>query len=192
MQAASGSGGYCAMRRLCVFCGSRTGGRRDYADAAQQLGTALARSGIGLVFGAGHIGMMGIVADAVLAGGGEAIGVIPQGLVDLELAHTRLTRLHIVGGMHERKALMADLADAFLALPGGYGTLEELFEIVTWKQLRLHHKPIGLYNVAGFFDQLLAWIDRAIAEDFVRPTHRELLVVGDALEALLDRLLPPP
>jgi uncharacterized protein (TIGR00730 family) len=180
------------MRRLCVFCGSRTGSHPDYADAARRLGTALARRGIGLVFGAGHIGMMGVLADAVLAAGGEAIGVIPQWLVDAELAHGRLTRLHIVGSMHERKALMADLAGGFLALPGGYGTLEELFEIVTWKQLRLHHKPIGLYNVAGFFDPLLAWIDRAIAEDFIRPHYRDLLVVSDDVETLLDRLLAAP
>src|SRR4051812_23498736 len=169
------------MQRVCVFCGSRTGNRPEYVAAAQRLGAALARRGIGLVFGAGHVGMMGVLADAVLAAGGEAIGVIPQGLVDLELAHSRLTRLHIVGSMHERKALMADLADGFLALPGGYGTLEELFEIVTWKQLRLHARPIGLYNVAGFFDPLLAWIEHAIAEDFIRPHHRDLLVVGNDL-----------
>ena len=180
------------MRRLCVFCGSRTGGRADFADAARRLGAALARRGIGLVFGAGHIGIMGVLADAVLAAGGEAVGVIPQGLVDQELAHDRLTRLHIVASMHERKALMADLADGFLALPGGYGTLDELFEIVTWKQLHLHAKPIGLYNVAGFFDPLLAWIDRAIADDFIRPHNRDLLTVGADLDALLNRLLTPP
>jgi uncharacterized protein (TIGR00730 family) len=178
------------MSRLCVFCGSRTGGRPEYADLAQQLGTALAQRRVGLVFGAGHIGLMGVLADAVLAAGGEAIGVIPQGLVDAELAHTGLTRLHVVGSMHERKALMADLADAFLAIPGGYGTLEELFEIVTWKQLRLHDKPIGLCNVAGFFDPLLTWIERAIAEDFIRPKHRDLLVVGNTIDPLVDRLLP--
>jgi uncharacterized protein (TIGR00730 family) len=184
------------MRSLCVFCGSRTGTPAVYADAARALGSALVRRRIGLVFGAGHVGLMGVLADAVLAAGGEAVGVIPQGLVDRELAHTRLTRLYIVGSMHERKALMADLADAFLALPGGYGTLEELFEIVTWKQLRLHDKPIGLYNVAGFFDPLLAWIDRAIIEDFVRPKHRALLTVGTDVDALLDQLaaqaLTPP
>jgi uncharacterized protein (TIGR00730 family) len=180
------------MRRLCVFCGSRTGGQPTYADAARQLGTALARRAVSLVFGAGHIGIMGVLADAVLAAGGEAIGVIPQGMVDAELAHTGLSSLHVVGSMHERKALMADLADAFLALPGGYGTLDELFEILTWKQLRLHDKPVGLYNVGGFFNSLLAWIDRAIAEDFIRPPNRDLLMVGDDLEPLLDRLLTPP
>jgi uncharacterized protein (TIGR00730 family) len=179
------------MPRICVFCGSRTGSRSDYADAARRLGTALAERGVGLVFGAGHIGLMGVLADAVLVAGGEAIGVIPQGLVDRELAHERLTRLHIVDSMHQRKALMAELADAFLALPGGYGTLEELFEIVTWKQLRLHHKPIGLYNVAGFFDPLLAWIDHAIAHDFIQPKNRELLAVGQEIDSLLDQLLTP-
>jgi uncharacterized protein (TIGR00730 family) len=177
------------MQRLCVFCGSRTGARPEYADAARRLGARLAQRKIGLVFGAGHIGLMGVLADAVLAAGGEAIGVIPQGLVDAELAHTGLTRLHVVAGMHERKALMAELADAFLALPGGHGTLEELFEIVTWKQLRLHDKPIGLLNVAGFFDPLLGWIEHAIAEDFIRPKHRDLLVAGDDIDTVLTRLL---
>src|SRR5271166_3198929 len=130
------------MKRLCVFCGSSVGSQRDHADAARRLGEAMARRGIGLVFGAGHVGLMGVLADAVLAAGGEAIGVIPQALVDRELAHGGLTRLHVVDSMHERKALMADLSDAFLALPGGYGTLEELFEVVTWKQLGIHAKPI--------------------------------------------------
>jgi uncharacterized protein (TIGR00730 family) len=177
------------MRGLCVFCGSRTGSAPHHAVAAAELGRALARRHIGLVFGAGHVGLMGVLADAVLAAGGEAVGVIPQSLVDAELAHTRLTRLEVVGTMHERKARMAELADAFLALPGGYGTLEELFEIVTWRQLRLHEKPVGLLNVAGFFDPLLAWIDRAIAADFVRPTHRHLLTVGDAIGPMLDALI---
>src|ERR1043166_793852 len=177
------------MPRLCVFCGSRTGGRPAYAEAAAGLGAALAHRGIGLVFGAGHIGLMGVLADAVLAAGGEAIRVIPQALVDRERAHPQLTALHVVESMHDRKALMAELSDAFLALPGGYGTLEELFEIVTWKQLRLHQKPIGLYNGAGFFDPLLAWIEQAIAEDFIKPKHRDLLVVGQDLAELLDRLV---
>src|SRR5438270_7658744 len=146
------------MPRLCVFCGSSKGRLPAYAEDARQLGSALVRAGLGLVFGAGHVGLMGVLADAVLAAGGEAIGVIPQGLVDQELAHRSLTRLEVVGSMHERKARMAELADGFLALPGGYGTLEELFEVVTWKQLRLHAKPIGLLNAAGFFDPLLAWI----------------------------------
>src|SRR5438876_6646994 len=177
------------MRRICVFCGSRTGNQAAYTEAAVQLGAALAERSIGLVFGAGHIGLMGVLADAVLSAGGQAIGVIPQALVERELAHRQLTALHVVESMHDRKALMAEFADAFLALPGGYGTLEELFEIVTWKQLRLHAKPIGLLNVAGFFDPLLHWIDRAIAEDFIKPKQRDLLVVGQEIEPLLDRLL---
>ena len=177
------------MPRICVFCGSRMGSQAAYTQTAAQLGTALAERGIGLVFGAGHVGLMGVLADAVLAGGGEAIGVIPQALVDRELAHRQLTALHIVESMHDRKALMAEFADAFLAIPGGYGTLEELFEIVTWKQLRLHAKPIGMLNVAGFFDPLLAWIDRAIAADFIKPKHRGLLLVGQEIDPLLDRLL---
>src|SRR5262245_35096975 len=131
------------MRRVCVFCGSSPGNRPDFAQTAQQLGQLLAQRGLGLVFGGGHIGLMGVLADAVLAGGGEAVGVIPQALVDKELAHSRLTDMHVVSTMHQRKALMADLSDAFIALPGGYGTLDELFEILTWAQLGIHSKPIG-------------------------------------------------
>jgi uncharacterized protein (TIGR00730 family) len=179
------------MRHVCVFCGSHSGRQSIHADFARQLGAALVRRGLGLVFGAGHVGLMGVLADAVLTAGGEAIGVIPQDLVDRELAHQGLTRLHVVATMHERKALMAELSDAFIALPGGYGTMEELFEVVTWKQLHLHAKPIGLCNVAGFFDPLLAWIDRAIAEDFIRSRHRDLLVVEGEIEPLLDRLTAP-
>ncbi len=179
------------MPTLCVFCGSSVGGRADYADAARHLGTALARRGLGLVFGAGHVGLMGVVADAVLAGGGRAVGVIPQALVDKELAHGRLTELHVVDSMHASKALMADRADAFLALPGGFGTADELFEILTWAQLGIHRKPVGLLNVAGFFAPLLAWVDLAVRERFLRPEHRALLHVGEETEGLLDRLLAP-
>jgi uncharacterized protein (TIGR00730 family) len=175
-------------RRLCVFCGSRTGKQAYHAEAARALGAGLARRGLGLVFGAGHVGLMGVLADAVLAGGGEAIGVIPRSLVDRELAHGRLTDLRVVGTMHERKALMAELSAGFVALPGGYGTLDELFEIVTWAQLGLHHKPVALLNVGGFFDPLLAWIDRAVADDFVQPKYHCLLLVGDDVETLLDRM----
>lgn len=131
---------------------------------------------------------MGVLADTVLQAGGEAVGVIPQALLDRELAHNGLTQTHVVGSMHQRKALMAELADAFLALPGGYGTLEELFEIVTWAQLGFHAKPVGLLNVAGFFDPLLAWIDAARAEEFIKPAHRDLLLCDDDAERLLDRL----
>jgi uncharacterized protein (TIGR00730 family) len=140
------------------------------------------------VFGAGHIGLMGVLADSVLAAGGEAIGVIPQALVDKELAHTGLTQTHVTKTMHDRKAIMADLADGFIALPGGYGTCDELFEILTWSQLGLHAKPIGLLNCKGFFDPLLAWLDQAVAEGFIKQKHRELLLADVEPEALLDRM----
>jgi uncharacterized protein (TIGR00730 family) len=177
------------MKRICVFCGSRIGRSPVYIEQAQQLGAALVRRRLALVFGAGHVGLMGVLADAVLQQGGEAIGVIPQQLVDRELAHRQLTAMHIVGSMHQRKALMADLADAFVALPGGYGTLDELFEILTWGQLRFHAKPIGLLNVAGFFDPLLTWIDHAIAEDFIKVGESGLLCAETQIEPLLDRLM---
>ncbi len=176
------------MRRLCVFCGSSMGHRPEYHEAARRFGELLAARGIGLVFGAGHIGLMGVVADAVLGGGGMAAGVIPQALRDRELAHRGLTELHVVDTMHQRKALMADLADGFAALPGGYGTADEFFEILTWAQLGLHAKPIGLLNVAGFFDPLLAWLDQCVDEGFLRPEHRELLQVSGAAEELLEML----
>jgi uncharacterized protein (TIGR00730 family) len=177
------------MRRLCVFCGSSTGNHEGYADAARRLGGLLAERGIGLVFGAGHIGLMGVLADAVLAAGGEAVGVIPQALVDKELAHTGLTELHVVQTMHQRKALMADLADGFVALPGGYGTADEFFEVLTWAQLGMHAKPAGLLNVAGYFDPLVAWVDRSVAEGFLRPAHRRLLLEADEPERLLSLLI---
>jgi uncharacterized protein (TIGR00730 family) len=180
------------MRRLCVFCGSSGGGRPAYGDAARRLGGAMARRGLGLVYGGGHVGLMGVLADAVLGAGGEVIGVIPQALVDKELAHGGLTELRVVGTMHQRKALMADLADGFAALPGGFGTADELFEILTWSQLGLHAKPVGLLNVAGFFDPLLAWLDHTVRERFVRPEHRQLLLEADDPERLLDLLLHPP
>jgi hypothetical protein len=177
------------MKRLCVFCGSSAGNKPAYADSAWQLGEAMARRGLGLVFGGGHIGLMGVLADAVLQGGGEAIGVIPQALVNRELAHGRVTALRVVDTMHQRKALMADLADGFAALPGGFGTGDELFEILTWAQLGLHGKPIGVLNVAGYFDPLLTWLDYMVAEQFVRPEHRRLLLEDADPEKLLERLL---
>jgi uncharacterized protein (TIGR00730 family) len=167
-----------------------------YADAAGQFGAQMAARGLGLVFGGGHIGLMGILADVVLGSGGEAIGVIPQALQDKELAHRGLTRLHVVATMHERKALMADLADGFVALPGAFGTADELFEILTWAQLGLHAKPIGLLNVAGFFDLVCAWLDRAVLEGFLKPAHRRLLIEaeepGDLLDLLLSYKAQPP
>jgi hypothetical protein len=179
------------MKRLGVFCGSRTGSTPIYADEVRRLGTILAGRGHGLVFGAGHIGLMGVLADAVRRAGGETIGVIPRALVERELADQQLTHLHIVESMHDRKALMAELSDAFLALPGGFGTLDEFFEILTWRQLRFHDKPIGLLNTAGFFDPLLAWIDKAIADDFVKPKNRALMLVESDVEKMLDALLTP-
>lgn len=176
------------MKRLCVFCGSQQGLDPFYAEATRSLGRAMAKHRIELVFGAGHIGLMGVLADAVLDAGGRAIGVIPQALVDRELAHRGLSDLHIVTGMHERKALMAALSDAFLALPGGYGTADETFEILTWAQLKLHHKPVGLLNLKGFFDPLLAWIEHTIAEGFLKAKYRDFLIVEDDAVAMLDRL----
>jgi len=179
-------------KRLCVFCGSQKGANPIYAEEARQLGRAMAGRGIELVFGGGHIGLMGVVADAVLEAGGQVIGVIPQGLVERELAHRGLTTLHIVKSMHERKALMADLSDAFVALAGGYGTADELFEILTWKQLKLHAKPIGLLNTSGFFDPLLMWIGAAIGEGFVKEKYRGDLVVENDVRQLLERMMPTP
>ncbi len=174
--------------RLCVFCGSKVGDNEIYAAGARRMGQAMAQRGLGLVYGGGHIGLMGILADAVLAAGGEAIGVIPQSMMDEELAHTKLTKLHVVATMHQRKALMADLADGFVALPGGFGTADELFEILSWAQLRYHAKPVGLLNIEGFFDALLAWLDRAVQDGFLKPKHRRLLIDAKAPEELLDRL----
>lgn len=176
------------MRRVCVFCGSSVGGSAAFAESARKLGELLAARKLGLVFGGGHIGLMGVLANAVLAGGGEAIGVIPQALVDKELAHRGLTELRVVHTMHQRKALMADLADAFIALPGGFGTADELFEILTWSQLGIHRKPIGLVNQSGFFDPLLAWLDLAVREQFLRSKHRQLLLESDQPDKLLDLL----
>jgi uncharacterized protein (TIGR00730 family) len=176
------------MRRLCVFCGASVGAREVYANAARRTGEAMVRRGLGLVFGGGHVGLMGMLADTILRAGGEGIGVIPQALVDRELAHRGLNELRVVGSMHQRKALMADLADGFLALPGGYGTADETFEILTWAQLGLHSKPIGMLNVEGFFDPLLAWIDRTVQEGFLRPEHRRLLVDAGDPDQLLDQL----
>ena len=177
------------MRRVCVFCGSSSGSRRTFADAARALGAALVRHGLGLVYGGGNIGLMGILADAVLAEGGEVIGVIPQALVDKELAHHGVTELRIVRSMHERKALMADLSDAFIAMPGGYGTLDEFCEIITWAQLGLHTKPCGLLNVGGFYDPFLAQIDHATQARFIRPEHRSLILVEDQPDLLIQRLI---
>ena len=176
------------MRRVLVFCGSSPGRLPVYVDAATALGDELAARGLGLVYGGAQVGIMGAVADAVLAAGGEVIGVIPRMLVDKEVAHTGLTDLRVVETMHQRKALMESLADGVVALPGGFGTLEELFEIVTWAQLGIHSKPAALLNVSGYWDQLLAFIDHMVAERFLRPEQREALLVGDSAAELLERM----
>ena len=176
------------IQRLCVFCGSSSGARPVYAEAAAELGRELAKSGITLVFGGGRVGLMGIVADSVLAAGGEAIGVMPRALVEKEIAHTSLTKLHVVESMHQRKALMADLADAFLLLPGGYGSWEEFLEVVTWLQLGIHRKPCALLNVAGYYDALLSQASHALEEGFLRPAHKEMLIVEENPARVLARL----
>jgi uncharacterized protein (TIGR00730 family) len=181
-----------SLRRVCVFCGSKAGARPEYADAARAMGATLAAAGIDLVYGGGRVGLMGVVADAVLAAGGEVIGVIPDHMSDREIAHFGLTELRIVSSMHERKALMYELSDGFAALPGGLGTLEELFEITTWSQLGLHAKPTGLLDVNGFFTPLVAFLDQLVTEGFVSERHRRLLRVAAEPEALLDRLAAFP
>jgi len=176
------------MHRICVFCGSKHGLRPAYAEAARRMGQALARRRLELVYGGGHIGLMGVVADAAMAAGGHVIGVIPQALVDKELAHRGLPDLQVVASMHERKARMAELSDAFVALPGGFGTLEELCEMLTWSQLGFHQKPCGLLNVDGFFDPLLALFDHAEREKFISRKNRARVLVEVQPEPLLDLL----
>lgn len=174
--------------RICVFCGSSCGARPEYAAGAKRLGELMAQRNIGLVFGGGCVGLMGVVADTVLANGGEATGVIPDGLMRREIGHRGVTRLHVVESMHQRKALMADLSDAFIALPGGYGTLEEFAEIVTWSQLGIQVKPCVLLNLEGYWDGLLNFIDHAVNEDFVRSENRGLILVGSTPEEVLDKI----
>jgi uncharacterized protein (TIGR00730 family) len=176
------------MKRLCVFCGSNSGVRPEYTDTAIALGRALAGRGMGLVYGGGNVGLMGVLADATLAAGGEVIGVIPRALKEKEVAHLSLSKLHVVGSMHERKALMANLADGFIALPGGYGTFDEFCEVLTWAQLGIQQKPCGLLNVAGYYDHLLAMFDHAAAEGFLKPAHRAMLLADANIESLLARM----
>jgi uncharacterized protein (TIGR00730 family) len=174
--------------RICVFTGSSPGARGAYADAARSLAGALVKRGHELVYGGAKVGLMGVLADAVLAAGGRVVGVIPEALVAKEVAHAQLSELRVVASMHERKALMVELSDAFVALPGGLGTIEELFEVLTWSQLGLHAKPCGLLNVCGYFDALLGFLDHATDERFVTPEHRSALVTAETPEGLLDRL----
>jgi uncharacterized protein (TIGR00730 family) len=174
--------------RICVYAGSNPGADPAYAEATKALGAELAARGVGLVYGGGKVGLMGVVADAILAAGGEAIGVMPQALIDREIGHAGLTELKVVGSMHERKAKMAELADAFIALPGGIGTLEELVEVYTWSQLGIHDKACGLLNVRGYYDGLVAFLDHAVGEGFLRPQHRAVLSVAAGPAELLDAL----
>jgi len=178
------------VRSVCVFCGSAAGVAPTYLDAAAGFGTLLARRGLTLVYGGARAGLMGVVADAALAEGGTVIGVMPRGLWAREIGHTGLTEMHVVESMHERKALMATRADAFVALPGGAGTLDELFEAWTWAQLGIHDKPIALLDVAGFYQPLLAALDHMAAQGFIRPAQRAMLVVEREAETLLARLAP--
>jgi uncharacterized protein (TIGR00730 family) len=176
------------VRRVCVFCGASSGRLPDYAEAARAFGATAAARGLGIVYGGGRVGLMGAVADAALGAGGEVIGVIPQELVDRELAHGGLTELHVVGSLHERKALMAELSDAFVALPGGFGTLDELLEQLTWSQLGLHAKPVGLFEVQEYWRPLIALARHATEEGFVRESDLGAIAVGADAEGLLDRL----
>ena len=177
------------LQKICVFCGSSPGAQPEYRDVARQLGNILAARNLGLVYGGSDVGIMGVVANAVLDQGGEAIGVIPARLADKGVAHPQLSQLHVVATMHERKALMADLSDAFIALPGGIGTIEEFFEAVTWSQLGFHRKPCGLLNVCGYYDHLIAFLDHMVAQHFLKPIHRATVLVNTSPDALLEQLL---
>jgi uncharacterized protein (TIGR00730 family) len=183
-------------RKICVFTGSRYGASSAYAGAAEQLARDLVERGFGLVYGGGNVGLMNVMADAVLALGGHVTGVIPNALVSKEVAHRGLSELRVVNSMHERKALMAELSDGFIALPGGIGTMEEFFEVLSWAQLGIHNKPCGLLNVSGYYDPLIQFLDQAVSQDFVKPKHRALLIVDHDPMKLLDRfakiLAAPP
>jgi uncharacterized protein (TIGR00730 family) len=177
------------MKRICVYCGAQTGNNSEYLKAAKMLGTLFNAHGIGLIYGGSSMGIMGEIAKTVLDGGGEVIGVIPRVIADIEKPHETLTNLHIVESMHHRKAVMSELADGFIALPGGWGTLDELFEIITWAKIGLHRKPCGLLNVAGYYDHLLSFLDQSVQSQFVKSKHHELLLVDRTPEALLNKML---
>ena len=176
------------MKTVCVFCGSRGGSSPSYRAAAERMGSTLARKGLRLVYGGGRVGLMGTLADAALLEGGKVVGVIPRALVEREVGHTGLSELHVVGSMHERKKLMADLSDGFVALPGGYGTLEEFLEVLSWAQLSIHEKPCGLLDVDGFWKPLSSLFDRAVAEGFVPPDHRAIVLTEEDPKLLLDTM----
>ncbi|MFY9222564.1 MAG: TIGR00730 family Rossman fold protein [Blastocatellia bacterium] len=177
------------MRRICVFCGSTFGAKEQYKKAARELGQLMAKKNIGLVYGGGNVGLMGEIANAVIKADGEAIGVIPNFMVEKELAHRQLTELKVVNSMHERKALMAELSDGFIALSGGIGTFEELFEILTWRQLGIHNKPCGILNVANYYDKLIDFINYSVTEEFVKSETRDLIFVESESTKLLERFL---
>ncbi len=182
------------MNRLCVYCGSSSGSSNVYLSAARELGNLLVQQEIGLVYGGSSLGMMGAIADTMVEGGGHVTGIIPNALHGKEIAHTGLTELHVVDSMHERKSLMAVLSDGFIAMPGGFGTLEEIIEVITWGQLGFHDKPCGLLNVAGYFDQLLAFLDHSQAQGFLHAEHRHMLLVADTPAGLLEQFeayVPP-
>lgn len=176
------------MKRLAVYCGSATPADPLYIEGARALGRTFAERGIGLVYGGGRTGLMGAIADGTLEGGGEVIGVIPQALVDAEVAHRGLTELHVVQGMHQRKQMFTDLSDGFVTIPGGTGTMDELWEALSWAQLGYHADPVGLLNTAGYYDHLIAFWDKMGKVGFLRPQHRDLLIVADTLDLLLDRM----
>jgi uncharacterized protein (TIGR00730 family) len=176
------------LNSVCVFCGSQQGARKEYLDAARDLARVCAARGLLLVYGGGHVGMMGALADEVLANNGRIVGIIPRHLMRPELAHRGLTELHVVESMHDRKRAMAERSDAFVVLPGGYGTFEEMFEMVTWLQLRLQSKPVGILNIEGYYDRLLDFLRHAASEGFIRPEHWDLIIVEHGVELLLDRL----
>ena len=180
------------MKAVCVYCGSSPGVRPEYAEVAKVLGKTMAEQGLALVYGGGKVGLMGIVADSVLAHGGMAIGIIPDALKQKEVGHRGLTELHVVRNMHERKQMMADRADAFIAMPGGVGTFEELFETFTWAQLGYHDKPVGLLNVAGFYDGMLAFLSHAVSEGFLKQVHADMLHVSSSPSGLLGKLAAAP
>jgi hypothetical protein len=176
------------LRAICVFCGSNPGVEPAYCRAAGELGQMLARRGVTLIYGGGNVGVMGALADGALRAGGKVIGVIPHGLVIKEAAHGGVTEMRVVDSMHQRKAMMADLSDGFIALPGGLGTLEETFEVVTWAQLGIHHKPCAMLNVAGYYDRLIDFLNFAVEQALIRPEHRETILVDDDPSRLLDRM----
>ncbi len=180
------------MKRICVFCGSHTGNGESYAQMAREATEKIVAGGYGIVYGGGSIGLMGIVADAALACGGEVIGVIPQALARTEIAHAGLTELHVVKTMHERKEIMDDASDAFIALPGGFGTMDEFCEVLSWRQLRIHDKPIGLLNYRGYYDALLSLFDHMVREGFIGPHTRRLFTDANSIDELLTEMFEPP